>query len=93
MTAPLQRENLSCQPTTLGHRHDHTTISAPLQMYPTICAPLHCCHDMRPHSGTALYTEWISAQPPYRDCPASFQAIDQENPTGQLHIMPYIAFA
>ena len=30
---------------------------------------------------------------PYRDCPASFQAISEEKPTGQLHIMPYIAFA
>ena len=30
---------------------------------------------------------------PNGDCPASFQAINQRNPTGQLHIMPYIAFA
>ena len=29
----------------------------------------------------------------YGDCPVLFQAINQENPTGQLHIMPYIAFA
>ena len=48
---------------------------------------------MRPHSGIVLYMEWISAQPPYGDCQVSFQAIDQENPTGQLHIMPYITFA
>ena len=27
-------------------------------------APLYWCHDERPHSGTAPYTEWISAQPP-----------------------------
>ena len=30
---------------------------------------------------------------PYRDCPVSIQAINQEKPTGQLHIMPYIAYA
>ena len=27
-------------------------------------APLHWCHDERPHSEAALYTEWNSAQPP-----------------------------
>ena len=29
----------------------------------------------------------------YGDCPVSFQAINQEKPTGQQHIMPYITFA
>ena len=38
--------------------------------------PLHWCHDMRCHSGTALYMERISAQPPYRGYPVTFQAIN-----------------
>ena len=45
---------------------------------------------VRCHSRMALYKEWISTQPLHGDCPVSFQAIDQENPKGQLYIIPYI---
>ena len=38
--------------------------------------PLHRCCDMRPHSGTALYMEWISTQPPCMETALeNFQAI------------------
>ena len=30
----------------------------------SLLVPLHWYHVVRPHSRTALYTEWISAQPP-----------------------------
>ena len=41
------------------------------------CTFTLCC-DERPHSGTALYTERISAQPPVRDYPALTIVINQE---------------
>ena len=41
-------------------------------------APLHWCHDDRPHSGTELYMEWISAQPPKHRLPS----IDTRHPPG-----------
>ena len=65
MTAPLERENLSCL------QASNKRISSQL-------APLHWCHDEIPHSGTALYMEWISAQPPYGNYPALTPVTNQK---------------
>ena len=35
----------------------------PIQDIPSVPAPLHWCDDVIPHSGPALYMEWVSAQP------------------------------
>ena len=51
-------------------------------------APLHWCCDVRPHTGPALYTKWISVQPPIE----ATQQQSSDNP-GMQHKMPYIAFA
>ena len=82
MTAPLQGVNLSCQPTTLEHNQQ-----------PTNTAPLHWCCDVKPHSGTALYMEWISTQTAIQGLPSIVSSHQPGKPTGQLHIMPYITFA
>ena len=52
-------------------------------------APLHWCCDERPYSGTALYTEWNSAQLTVQ-CQHS---INPSHPPQQMHNMPYITFA
>ena len=56
-------------------------------------APLHWCHDTRPHSGTSLYMEWISTQPPIWRLPSIISSHQLKKPAGQLHIMLYITFA
>ena len=48
---------------------------APLQL-----TPLHWCCDERPSSGTALYMEWISAQPPIWRLPSIDSGHQPRNP-------------
>ena len=42
--------------------------------------PLHWCCDVRPCSGTALYTEWISTQPPIQKLPSVISSHQLEKP-------------
>ena len=81
MTAPLKRENLSClQASSKGHPYPRAE--------PQLFALLHWCCDDRPHGGTALYTEWISALLPIQSQPSN----DPSYPPERMHNMPYIAF-
>ena len=79
MTDPLQRENLSCLQASNKREIIINII------------PLHWCHDERPHSGTALYTEWISAQLPIWRLPnvdpSHPQGNPQENAQHALHYL------
>ena len=82
-------ETLSClQPVTREHHH-HTI---PLHWCRTQSAPLHWCCDERPHSGTALYMEWISAQLPIQRLPIVHSSHQPRNPQ-KMDNVPYIAFA
>ena len=53
---------------------------------PTInIAPLHWCHDMRPHSGPALYTDGSVFSHPYRG-----YTVTVRTPSRMQHQTPYI---
>ena len=77
MTAPLQRENLSCL-------HDKVLIGEHniLLLYTdTVMRDLTVEQQ--------IYTEWNSAQPTIQ----SQHSIDPSHTPQQMHSMPYIAFA
>ena len=75
-TAVVPLIPVSLQPFILVHYLRTFTSVYP---YNPFFVPLHRCHDTRPCSGTALYMEWISAQPPHTEtAQQSFQAISQK---------------
>ena len=46
-----------------------------------------CSFTLRPCSGTAVNTEWISNQPPHEDCPALTQSSTREDAQHALHCL------
>ena len=66
---PLKKENLSCL--------QAKDTEQPIQDIPSIPVPLHWSHDTSPCSGTALYMEWIRAQPTTQRLPRDSQVISQ----------------